>query len=150
MRVLIGCEFSAIVRKAFSSLGHDAWSCDLLHSEEPGNHFKLDVFDAIGNNCFGYGWDLIILHPPCTKISLCGNSTYGNGMPKHNERIESIKWTAHLWEFAKQRCERVAMENPKNVMGKVIGKKSQTIHPYQFGHPEQKETWLWLKMAFRN
>lgn len=141
LRVLVACEFSGTVRDAFAESGHDAWSCDLLPSEKPGNHYQGDVFDFL---LMGGTWDIVIMHPPCTKIALCGNSTYGKGMPKNAERVDSIIWTAQLWGAAKEVCNKVVMENPKNVMGPIIGKRTQVIHPYEYGHPEQKETWLWL------
>lgn len=141
MRVLVACEYSGTVRDAFAAKGHDAWSCDLLATEKPGNHLQQDVFEAIGLR----GWDIIILHPPCTRIALCGNSTYGRGMPKHSDRLKQIEWTADLWATAKMAARIGAvMENPKNVMAARIGKRTQAIHPWQFGHPEQKETWLWI------
>lgn len=140
MRVLVACEFSGIVRDAFRARGHDAWSCDLLPCEgDPQWHIQGDVLKVLGD-----GWDLIILHPPCTKIALCGNSTYGRGKPRHNERVDAVAWTVALWERTKQVCPKVCMENPKNVMGPVIGKRTQVIQPFQFGHLERKETWLWL------
>jgi hypothetical protein len=140
MKVLIGCEYSATVRDAFARRGCDVWSCDLIESEKAGKHLVMDVFEAIDLT----QWDKIILHPPCTKIALCGNSTYGLGMPKHTERLVAIEWTKRLWEHARAKCGAVAMENPKNVMGPIIGKRDQAIQPYEFGHLEQKETWLWI------
>lgn len=138
--ILIGCEYSAIVREAFAAHGLEAWSCDILPSEKDGNHLQCDIIEAI----LSREWGFIGLHLPCTKIALCGNSTYGKGMVKHNERIESIKWTKKVYELAKSVCDKVYFENPMNVIGAYIGKKTQTIQPYQFGHLEQKETWLWL------
>lgn len=114
-------------------------SCDLLPTEIPGPHFQGDISDALRDS-----YDLIILHPPCTRIALCGNSTYGRGMPKHAERIEALDWTETLWNTAKSRSPRVALEQPKSTLGCRIGKRTQKIQPYQFGHLEQKETWLWL------
>lgn len=141
MKVLIGCEFSGAVRNAFAAMGHDAWSCDLLPAESDGQHIQGDVFEAVNRG----SWDIIVLHPPCTALGLCGNARYGRGMPKHAERLQAIRWTSLLWDIACQRARvGVAMENPKNVMGPVIGKRTQVVHPWQFGHPEQKETWLWL------
>lgn len=139
MRVLVCCEFSGIVRDSFSARGHHAVSCDLLPCERPGRHLQCDVMDVLG-----YGWDLIMMHPPCTKIALCGNATYGRGMARHSERIAALDWTELLWRTAVSLCPRVGLENPKNVLGARIGKRTQTIHPWQFGHLEQKETWLWL------
>lgn len=140
MKVLVACEFSGIVREAFRNRGHDAWSCDLLPSEQDGQHLQMDVYLAIVSQC----WDLIMMHLPCTAIALCGNSTYGLGMSKHKNRIEAVSWTAKMWRFACSRCSKVGFENPKNVMGAVIGKRTQAVQPFQFGHLERKETWLWL------
>ncbi len=139
MKILIGCEFSGRVRDAFAARGHDAWSCDLLPSENQGNHIQGDIWAALRDS-----WDFIILHPPCTRIALCGNATYGRGKPKHAGRLEALAWTEALWNAARDCSSRVALEQPKSVLGSRIGKRSQAIQPYQFGHLEQKETWLWL------
>lgn len=140
MKVLIACEYSGIVRDAFAALGHEVWSNDLLPTDKAGNHYQCDILEAFNKQI----WDLIIMHLPCTKIALCGNSTYGTGMRKHLERIEAIEWTKNVYETAKSICNKVALENPKNVMGRYIGKRTQAIQPFQFGHLERKETWLWL------
>lgn len=143
MRVLIICERSGTVRRAFRKRGHDAYSCDLVLADDGDqeHHLRMDCIDAL----FNYKpWDLVIMHPPCTCIALCGNSTYGRGMAKHDKRLESIDWTKRLWRLASTNFSRVGMENPKNVMTPHIGPPTQKIHPWQFGHPEQKETWLWL------
>ena len=67
MRVLIACEYSGIVREAFKKRGHDAWSCDILPTEIPGNHFEGDVLEHLNKD-----WDLVIAHPPCTYLSNAG------------------------------------------------------------------------------
>lgn len=141
MRVLIACEFSGIVREAFKVKGHDAWSNDLLPSEIKGNHYQCDILESF----YKKSWDIIIMHLPCTKIALCGNSTYGYGMKKHDERLQAIEWTKNTYQLAIGLCGNVAFENPKNVMGRYIGKKTQSIQPYEYGHMERKETWLWLQ-----
>ena len=69
MKVLVACEYSGTVRDAFIARGHDAISCDLLPSDRPGPHYQGDVFDIIGN---GYGYDLMIAHPPCTHLAVSG------------------------------------------------------------------------------
>lgn len=138
-RILVACEFSGTVRDAFAAKGWDAWSCDLLPSETGGQHFQCDAMEVLNRD-----WDLIMLHPPCTKIALCGNSTYGKGMPKHAERAASLDWTESIWRKAVAACPCVGLENPKNVLGARIGKRTQVIQPWQFGHLEQKETWFWL------
>ena len=142
MKVLIACEESQTVCKAFRERGHDAYSNDIqdCSGDHPEWHLKMDILEAFKI----MKWDLIIMHLPCTAIALCGNSTYGIGMPKHKERIDSIEWTKRILQKAYQICNKVAFENPKNVMGKHIGKMTQVIQPFEFGHPERKETWLWL------
>lgn len=136
MKVLIACEESGTVRGEFAKLGHDAWSCDILPSRKPGNHYQCDLFDVLD-----YGWGLIILHPPCTFTALCGNRWYWNSPL----RVEGVEFCKRSWDAACSVCEKVALEQPKTIMQRYIGKRSQTIHPYQFGHGETKETWLWLK-----
>lgn len=139
-KVLIACEYSGIVRDSFASNGHNAWSCDLLPTEKEGQHYQCCVLEAMDKQ----KWDFIGLHLPCTCIALCGNSTYGRGMIKHKERLDAIRWTKMVYEKAISVCDKVYFENPKNVMGAFIGKRTQAIQPFEFGHPERKETWLWL------
>ena len=143
MRVLVGCESSGTVRNAFRALGHKAYSCDILPSDNFSQyHFQMDVMDAIK---LRDDWDLIILHPPCTALAVSGNAWYGKDQPKHQERIDSVKWTVELWELAKRHSKAVAMENPVGILGSMAGlKPNQYIQPYQFGHMEQKKTGLWL------
>ena len=141
MKILIGFEFSGKVRDAFKAKGHDAWSCDLLPSVSNNDkHLKCDIFEALT----AFKWDFIGLHPVCTAMSLCGNRHYGKGMSKHIERVNALQFTKRVWETAKALSPKAYLEQPKTILGNVIGKKSQTIHPWQYGHKEQKETWLWL------
>lgn len=138
MNVLVACEYSGVVRDAFIAKGHNAISCDLLPTDRPGPHIQGDCIDAIKSR----QWDLIIMHPPCTALAVSGNRWYGNGMPKHNERLDAIKWTLDLWELAKRHARiGVAMENP---VGVLPMKPTQYIQPWQFGHGETKKTGLWL------
>jgi hypothetical protein len=89
--VLIGCEFSGVVRRAMRARGHDAWSCDLLPAEDNSpHHIQGDIIQVLRESPIGF-WDLIVLHPPCTALALSGNSTYGRGMAKHRERIKSVR-----------------------------------------------------------
>lgn len=137
MRVLVACEYSGKVREAFRKLGHDTWSCDLLPADDGSEfHIQGDCVPVIMR-----GWDLIIMHPPCTALCVSGNRWYGRGMPKHQERIDSIEWTTGLFELAKQHAKSVAMENP---VGVLPMKATQYIQPWQFGHGETKKTGLWL------
>ena len=139
MEVLIGFEESQESCKSFRALGHEAYSCDLedCSGGHPEWHLKMDIFEAIHLR----KWDLIILHPPCTYTAICGNRWYWN----KQERIEGIKLCKDSWDVACIVCDHVALEQPKTIMQRYIGKKSQVIHPWQFGHGETKETWLWLK-----
>jgi hypothetical protein len=141
-RVLIGCEESGTVRDAFRALGYDAWSCDLLPSRgDPRWHHQGDLL-ALLRATRGQ-WDRIIMHPPCDALCLAGNGTYGTGKSKAHEREIAIAWTWSLWDEAVAHCPCVAMENPKSVLTRRM-KRTQVIQPWQFGHMEQKETWLWL------
>jgi len=139
MEILIGFEESQEICKAFRQLGHNAFSCDLqlCSGGHPEWHLEIDIFDAINLK----KWDRIILHPPCTFTALCGNRWYWNS----ELRTEGIELCRKSWNEAIKVCDHVALEQPKTIMQKYIGKRSQTIHPWQFGHGETKETWLWLK-----
>lgn len=140
-RILVACEYSGRVRDAFRALGHDAISCDLLPTDNPGPHYQGDCFEAIKSR----QWDLIIMHPPCTALTVAGNSTYGEGQRKYGERLEAVKWTVALWETAKSHSKAVAMENPVGVLPRLGGlNPAQYVQPYMFGHMEQKKTGLWL------
>ena len=141
MKILVGCEYSGIIRDAFISAGHDAVSCDLIQSESPGPHIIGDVLEVVQKD----HWDLIIIHPPCTALSLSGNGTYAKGKPGYTKRLEAIKWTTHLWEVCKSHADRVCLENPLGVLhtqGHLP--KPQYVQPYQFGHKEKKKTGLYL------
>lgn len=140
MRVLIGCEESGIVRDAFLRRGHEAYSCDLLDTRSPGPHYQCDVLEVIP-----LGWDIIILHPDCTYLAVSGNRWYGKTSENHYKRIEAMKWTEALWLFAKNNAKGVALENPVGVLGQtLLGKATQYIQPWEFGHGETKKTGLWL------
>jgi hypothetical protein len=142
MEVLIGCEYSGIVRDAFIAKGHNAISCDLLDSDRDGPHFKGDVFEMLAKN---KNWDLIIMHPPCTALTVAGNSTYGEGKDKYYMRLESCEWTRNLWDICIIKSDKVCFENPVGVLQRLAGfHKPNYVQPYQFGHKEQKKTGLFL------
>lgn len=144
MRVLVACEESQIVCKAFRERGHEAYSCDLqaCSGGHPEWHMRMDCFQAMWQS----SWGLIIMHPPCTAICTTGNRTYGVGKPKEKIRNDSVLWTGELFRMAINVCPKVAMENPKGVLNSFITwlPKPQYIQPYQFGHNESKMTGLWL------
>jgi len=137
MKVLVACEFSGTVRDAFSHLGHDAWSCDLLPSETPGNHIQGDVAQVIGG-----GFDLMIAHPPCTYLCSSGMhwTTRGHRDPKLTE--DALAFVHLLMEAP---IPLIAVENPNGVIGTRIRPWDQFVQPYHFGHDASKKTGLWLK-----
>jgi len=134
MKVLIACEYSGTVREAFSKLGHDAWSCDLLETEIPGNHYKGDVKDILCD-----GWDLMIAHPPCTHLAVSGARWFKD---KKVEQAEALEFVRLLLDAP---IERIALENPISIISSQIRKPDQIIQPWQFGHGETKATCLWLQ-----
>ncbi len=134
MKVLIACEFSGIVRKAFASRGHDAWSCDLLLTELNGNHLQCDM-RSLDYSC----WDIVIAFPPCTYLCSSGARWWKNKRKEQQQAIEFIQWILSL------PVPRIALENPIGILSTVIRKPDQIIHPWQFGHGETKATCLWLK-----
>jgi len=145
MKVLIGCEESQKVCKAFRDRGHEAYSCDIQATRgSPDWHFQQDIMTLLTHE---QKWDLIILHPDCTAMAVSGNRWYGKGMPLNGKRIEAVRWTRELWIKAVQVCNFVALENPVSVifteLKKLMG-DIQYIQPYHFGHKEYKKTGLAL------
>lgn len=141
MNVLVACEFSGVVRRAFRDLGHDAWSCDLLPSDDDSEfHIISDVF-----NCFNpldarhANWDLIIAHPPCTHLAVSGARWFKSKLEEQKEAIE------FFIRFTKLNFTKIAIENPIGIMSTLYRKPDQIIQPWHFGHGETKATCLWLK-----
>lgn len=135
MRVLVACEFSGTVRDAFASLGHDAWSSDLLPSETPGNHIHGDVLNHLA------GWDLIVAHPPCTDLAVSGARHFS--AKRADGRIDRA--LAFVAALASAPVARLAIENPVSIISTAWRKPDQIIQPWQFGHGETKATCLWLR-----
>jgi hypothetical protein len=134
MRVLVACEFSGTVREAFRARGHDAWSCDLLPTEQPSSHhIQGDVTDALG-----LSWDLLIAHPPCTHLAVSGSRWF------HLKRAEQAEALAFVQLLLDAPVPRIALENPVSVISSRIRKPDQIVQPWQFGHGETKATCLWL------
>lgn len=144
MKVLIGCEESQTVCKEFRKLGHETYSCDLkpCSGGHPEWHLEMDIYIAIDK----MDWDLIGLHPVCTKMTLSGSRTYGAGKPRHQERLDAVEWTIGLYEYACKKAKHVYMENPMGAMNtdKRLP-KPQIVQPYFFGDEFQKTTCLWLQ-----
>lgn len=136
MRVLVACEFSGIVREEFKKLGHDAWSCDLLPTEIPGNHYQGNVLDILSHK-----WDMILAFPPCTDLCVSG-ARWFEEKRKDGRQQKSIEF---FMQFTKADCSKIAIENPIGIMSSIYRKPDQIIQPWQFGHGETKATCLWLK-----
>lgn len=134
MRVLVACEFSGTVRDAFAAKGHDAWSCDLLPTEKPGQHIQGDVTAVLGD-----GWDLMVCHPPCTHLAVSGARWFAE---KVTEQAEALEFVRTLLDAP---ISRIALENPVSIISSRIRKPDQVIQPWQFGRGEVKATCLWLR-----
>lgn len=154
MKVLIACEESQEVCKAFRELGHEAYSCDIemCSGGRPEWHIMQDVIPLLNGNCFFHTrdmeehyisgkWDLIIAHPPCTDLAVSG-ARWFKQKQKDGSQKKSIDF---FMQFTKCDCERVAIENPVCIMSSIWRKPDQIIQPYQFGHRARKKTCLWLK-----
>ncbi len=137
MKVLVACEFSGVVRKAFSNLGHDAYSCDLLPADdgETVRHFQDDVLRRLTWT----NWDLIIAHPPCTYLAVSGARWWSE---RREEQEQALDFVFRLRDAP---CEKIAIENPIGLLSSRWRKPDQIIQPWQYGHGEVKATCLWLK-----
>lgn len=153
MRVLIACEFSGAVRRAFRERGHDAWSCDLLPAEDGSPYHiqaehDLHLLDIVRN-----GWGLMIAHPPCRYLSnsgACRLYVGGKGSRiKDPERWENMRRGALLFRALwNAPIERIGIENPimhRHALALIGQNFEHSIQPFEFGHPESKRTCLWLK-----
>ena len=137
MKVLVACEYSGIVRDAFTAMGHDAWSCDILPTESPGNHIQGDVLEVLDQR-----WDLMVAHPPCTHLSVSSARWFTEGHKPWQLQYDALDFVRALMNAP---IPRICIENPVSVISSKIRKPEQIIQPYQFGHDAQKTTCLWLK-----
>ena len=135
MKVLIGCEFSSVVREAFRKKGFNAWSCDIIDSEDNSQyHLKEDVRKIIYDD-----WDLGLFFPPCTHLCVSGARWFKQ---KTVEQETALDFISRLMLAP---IKHIAIENPIGIISTKIRKPDQIIQPYQFGHGETKATCLWLK-----
>lgn len=135
-KVLIGCEFSQVVTKAFREQGIEAYSCDLLETEgNPDWHLQMDVLEAIEKVKPKLG----IFHPPCTYLAVSGARWFKD---RKAEQFAALNFVTELMAAP---IEKIAIENPIGVISSKIRKPNQIIQPWMFGHGETKATCLWLK-----
>ena len=136
LRVLVACEFSGTVRRAFRALGHDAWSCDLLPAEDGStNHLMKDAIDV----AYLPGWDVMVCHPPCTHLAVSGARWFRE---KRDDQEGALWFVRELMDAP---IPHIALENPISIISSRIRKPDQIIQPWMFGHGETKATCLWLK-----
>lgn len=153
MKVLVACEYSGVVREAFKAQGHDAWSCDILPTEIPGNHIQDDVTKTLL-----MGWDLVVAHPPCTFLSSSGARWFYHPNDGHlptserrphpkypNRRQDQEEAVKFFMMFANSSMPKVAIENPIGIMSTRYRKPDQIVEPFMFGEEASKKTCLWLK-----
>lgn len=146
MLVLIACEYSGVVRRAFRDLGHNAWSCDLLPADDRSEyHLQEDV-----TNILDFDWDLMIAHPPCTYLARSGmrwlkdQPPLKSGKPVGAERRALLEESIKFFQLLKDApIPRKCIENPRSFL--IPWPATQYIQPWQFGHGETKETGLWLE-----
>lgn len=154
MRVLVACEESQEVCKAFRALGHEAYSCDILEPSggRPEWHIQGDCLPILGGRCevqtmdgvkhtIPDKWDLIIAHPPCTDLAVSGARHFAQKQ-KDGRQQKSIVF---FMSCALADCDRIAVENPVCIMSSAWRKPDQIVQPFWFGHPYRKTTCLWLK-----
>lgn len=159
MNVLVACEESQEVCKAFRARGHNAWSCDLQECSggHPEWHIKDNVLNVIyghtlvvtqsGDTFYAKDWDLIIAHPPCTFLSAAGACrmypTKGKiDLARYKKAMSARDFFMKLW--LNSRCTHICIENPRPLKCVNLPKETQRIQPYQFGEPWSKLTYLWL------
>lgn len=138
MRILVACEFSQIVTKAFRKKGHEAYSCDILPTEgNPDWHIQGNVLEILED-----GWDLMIAHPPCTYLA---NSGVQHLHKDKNRWIKLSDASLFFLNLLNANINRIAVENPIPHKYAKLPKYSQIIQPYEHGHECMKRTCLWLK-----
>lgn len=154
MKILVACEESQEVCKAFREKGHEAYSCDII---EPSGgvyewHIMGDVLPLLDGNCdfatmdghlhtIEGEWDMIIAFPPCTHLAVSGARWF----PEKQKDFRQQKACVFFMHFILAHCDRIAVENPIGIMSNVYEKPTQIIQPYEYGHPTKKSTCLWLK-----
>jgi len=138
MKVLIGCERSRVVARAFEARGHEVLSCDLEEPRQAGAHYRGDIFDVID-----FPFDLGIFHPPCTHSSVSGAKHFAAKKQDGRYYAGNAFWLS-LWKRSFH-IPRVCFEHPVSVISTLFRKPDQTIQPWMFGHGETKATCLWLR-----
>jgi len=142
MKILVACEESQTVCKALRAKGHEAYSCDIVECSGGKTewHIKDDAIKVAYD--LSYGWDAMIAHPPCTHLAVSGARWFKEGVKPMYLQDEGADF---FMKLVNAPIEKIAVENPICIMSTRYRKPDQIINPFQFGHPEQKKTCLWLK-----
>jgi len=142
VKILVACEFSGIVRDAFRKRGHDAWSCDIIPCDGDNNyHYQCDVLKILDE-----GWDMMIAHPPCTYLSNAGAvHLYPKGMLNLERYEKGLIAKDFFVKLLNAPIEKICIENPIPSKIYCLPDYTQTIQPWEHGHPYSKKTCLWLK-----
>lgn len=139
MKVLVACEYSGVVRRAFREIGYEAWSCDLLDCEDGSPyHIKGNVLDILLP--MKSEWDLMIAHPPCTHLAVSGARWFKEKQEEQKEALEFVKLLMNA------PIPRICIENPVSIISSKIRKPDQIIQPWMFGHGETKKLVYGLKI----
>ena len=161
MKVLVACEESQAVCKAFRERGHEAYSCDIqpCSGGHPEWHIQADVLPLLNGDCnfiteggqwilIDGKWDLIIAHPPCTYLTCTGNSWFDTDRyhKKAEQRwLDRVNGAVFFMQFMTADCDKIAVENPVGIMNTAYRKPDCIVHPYYFGDDAKKKTCFWLK-----
>lgn len=143
MKILVACEESQAVTKELRSLGHETYSCDIIPCSggHPEWHLQVDALELLKME-----WDMIIAHPPCTYLTNAGARHLWKGHQLNQDRYEKgLEAKAFFMAFLNADCPRIAVENPTPSKVFELPKYTQTVQPYEHGHPYTKKTCLWLK-----
>lgn len=159
MKILVACEESQTVCKAFREKGHEAYSCDIIDCSggHPEWHIKQDVLPLLNGRCsfktvdgtehiISDKWDMIIAHPPCTYLTNAGARWLWAGHKLNEERYQKgLQAKEFFMNFLSADCDKICVENPIPSAVFRLPDYSQIVQPYEFGHPYSKKTCLWLK-----
>lgn len=145
MRILIACEESQVVTRAFRQRGHEAWSCDIepCSGSYPEWHIQNDAIKEVYEGAY----EMMIAHPPCTYLAVTGNKwmkpEFKDRFPnRQQQRKDAIAFFMSLYNAP---VTKIAIENPVGIMSTEFRKPDQYVHPYFFGDKHSKKTGLWLK-----
>lgn len=159
MKVLIACEESQAVCKAFRDKGHEAYSCDIIECSggHPEWHIRWDAIGLINGNCtfmtcdgvlhkIDGRWDMLIAHPPCTYLSNAGaRFLYPKGVLNEERLAKGLEAKEFFMHFYNADCPKIAIENPVPSRVYDLPPYTQTVQPFEHGHPFRKKTCFWLK-----